>query len=80
MSLFGIKLGDDEAKALDGLVNRKIPGIKAEQSHLYFSCSSAQTEAGPMAGVRVQDGKKLISSSSTIVLRLRHGIFPQRPQ
>ncbi|HNN43086.1 MAG TPA: hypothetical protein PKL10_12405, partial [Nitrospira sp.] len=36
VSLFGIKLGDDEAKALDGLVNEKIPGIKAEQEATFI--------------------------------------------
>jgi hypothetical protein len=32
ISLFGVKLGDSEAKALDSLVNEKIPGVKVEQT------------------------------------------------
>jgi hypothetical protein len=42
VSLFGVKLGDSEAKALDVLVNEKIAGIKAG-SGLYFSDRSAET-------------------------------------
>src|SRR5579885_1155878 len=31
ISLFGVKLGDPESKAVDILVNEKIPGVKTEQ-------------------------------------------------
>ena len=31
ISLFGVKLGDPEAKSLGSLVNEKIPGVKVEQ-------------------------------------------------
>lgn len=34
VSLFGVKLGDSEAKALDSLVSEKIPGVKVEQEAL----------------------------------------------
>ena len=36
ISLFGVKIGDTEAKALDVLVNEKIPGIKVEQEALFI--------------------------------------------
>lgn len=36
VSLFGVKLGDTEAKALDVLVNEKIAGIKAEQEAAFI--------------------------------------------
>jgi len=57
ISLFGVKLGDSEAKALDLLINEKISGIKAEQEALFIFLLDQRKPTGPMAGVRVQDGK-----------------------
>lgn len=57
VSLFGVKLGDGEAKALDALVNERIPGIKVEQEALFIFLLDQRKPTGPMAGVRVQDGK-----------------------
>lgn len=57
VSLFGIKLGDPEAKALDMLVNEKIAGIKAEQEASFIFLIDQRKPTGPMAGVRIQDGK-----------------------
>jgi hypothetical protein len=57
ISLFGIKLGDSEAKALDVLVNEKISGIKAEQEATFIFLLDQRKPTGPMAGVRIQDGK-----------------------
>lgn len=57
VSLFGVKIGDAEAKALDSLVNEKIPGIKVEQEALFIFLLDQRKPTGPMAGVRVQDGK-----------------------
>ena len=57
ISLFGVKLGDPEAKALDVLVNEKISGIKAEQEATFIFLLDQRKPTGPMAGVRVQDGK-----------------------
>lgn len=57
VSLFGIKLGDSEAKALDALVNEKISGIKAEQEAAFIFLIDQRKPTGPMAGVRIQDGK-----------------------
>lgn len=57
ISLFGVKLGDSEAKALDLLVNEKISGIKAEQEASFIFLIDQRKPTGPMAGVRVQDGK-----------------------
>jgi hypothetical protein len=36
IALIGVKLGDPEAKALDVLVNEKIPGIKVYQEDLFI--------------------------------------------
>ena len=57
VSLFGVKLGDPEAKAVDALVNEKIPGVKVEQEALFIFLLDQRKPTGPMAGVRVQDGK-----------------------
>lgn len=57
VSLFGVKLGDSEATALDSLVNEKIPGIKVEQEALFIFLLDQRKPTGPMAGVRIQDGK-----------------------
>ncbi|HXH85415.1 MAG TPA: hypothetical protein VNI35_01230, partial [Nitrospira sp.] len=56
VSLFGVKLGDPEAKALDLLVNEKISGIKVEQEALFIFLLDQRKPTGPMAGVRIQDG------------------------
>ena len=57
ISLFGVKIGDSEAKAMEVLVNEKIPGIKVEQEALFIFLVDQRKPTGPMAGVRVQDGK-----------------------
>jgi D-amino peptidase len=57
VSLFGVKIGDTESKAMDVLVNEKIPGIKVEQEALFIFLVDQRKPTGPMAGVRVQDGK-----------------------
>jgi D-amino peptidase len=57
VSLFGVKLGDSEAKALNSLVNEKIPGVKVEQEALFIFLLDQRKPTGPMAGVRIQDGK-----------------------
>lgn len=57
ISLFGVKLGDSESKAIDMLVNEKISGIKAEQEATFIFLLDQRKPTGPMAGVRIQDGK-----------------------
>lgn len=57
ISLFGVKLGDSEAKAVETLVNEKISGIKAEQEATFIFLLDQRKPTGPMAGVRIQDGK-----------------------
>jgi len=75
VSLFGVKLGDAEAKALDALVNEKIPGIKVEQEALFIFLLDQRKPTGPMAGVRVQDGKvDLIFINNRFAYKTR-GIF-----
>ncbi len=57
ISLFGVKLGDSETKAIETLVNEKISGIKAEQEAAFIFLLDQRKPTGPMAGVRIQDGK-----------------------
>ena len=75
IALFGVKLGDPEAKALDVLVNEKIPGIKVEQEALFIFLLDQRKPTGPMAGVRVQDGKvDLIFINNRFAYKTR-GVF-----
>ena len=57
ISLFGVKLGDSESKAVETLVNEKISGVKAEQEAAFIFLLDQRKPTGPMAGVRIQDGK-----------------------
>ena len=57
ISLFGIKLGDSESKAVETLVNEKISGVKVEQEATFIFLLDQRKPTGPMAGVRIQDGK-----------------------
>ncbi|MCP9451365.1 MAG: hypothetical protein NNA23_01640 [Nitrospira sp.] len=57
ISLFGVKLGDSEAKAIESLMSGKISGVRAEQEANFILLIDQRKPTGPMAGVRVQDGK-----------------------
>jgi hypothetical protein len=57
VSLFGVKLGDSEHKAVETLVNEHIPGIRAEQEATFIFLLDQRKPTGPMAGIRIQDGK-----------------------
>jgi len=57
ISLFGVKLGDSESKAVETLVNEKISGVKAEQEAAFIFLLDQRKPTGPMAGVHIQDGK-----------------------
>ena len=75
ISLFGVKLGDPELTAHDRLVQEKIPGVKAEQDAMFILLLDQRKPVGPMAGVRVADGKvDLIFINSRFVARTR-GLF-----
>jgi D-amino peptidase len=75
VSLFGVKIGDAESKAMDVLVNEKIPGIKVEQEALFIFLVDQRKPTGPMAGVRVQDGKvELIFINNRFAYKTR-GLF-----
>ncbi|MBM4138473.1 MAG: hypothetical protein FJ244_03215 [Nitrospira sp.] len=75
VSLFGIKLGDSEAHAVEILVNEKIAGVKAEQESTFIFLLDQRKPTGPMAGVRIQDGKvDLIFINNRFAYKAR-GIF-----
>jgi hypothetical protein len=75
VSLFGVKLGDPENKAVDVLVNEKIAGVKTEQEATFILLLDQRKPLGPMAGVRVMDGKvDLIFINNRFAHRTR-GIF-----
>jgi hypothetical protein len=75
VSLFGVKLGDPESKAVDVLVNEKIPGVKVEQEATFILLLDQRKPTGPMAGVRLMDGKvDLIFINNRFAYKTR-GIF-----
>ncbi len=75
ISLFGVKLGDPEAKAVDLLVNEKIAGIKPEQEASFIFILDQRKPTGPMAGVQLLDGKvTLIFINNRFAYKTR-GIF-----
>lgn len=75
IALFGVKLGDPEGKAVDILLNEKIAGVKAEQEATFILLFDQRKPIGPMAGVRMLDGKiDLIFINNRFAYKTR-GIF-----
>lgn len=75
ISLFGVKLGDPEGKAMDILVNEKIPGVKTEQEATFILLLDQRKPTGPMAGVRLMDGRvDLIFINNRFAYKAR-GVF-----
>src|SRR5437016_7675250 len=57
VSLFGIKIGDSEAKVKEKLIKIKIPGVKVEIQDVFVMLYDKRTLSNAMAGVRLTDGK-----------------------
>ncbi|RMH32547.1 MAG: hypothetical protein D6690_13755 [Nitrospirae bacterium] len=57
ISLYKVKLGDPESKAIELLVEEKIPGVRAEQEGVFILLWDKRNPTGAMAGVRIMDGK-----------------------
>jgi D-amino peptidase len=75
ISLFGVKLGDPENKAVDILVNEKIAGVKAEVEGTFVLLLDQRKPTGPMAGVRLIDGRvDLIFINNRFAYKTR-GVF-----
>ena len=75
ISLYRVKLGDPEAKAIEMLVEEKISGIRAEQEGTFILLWDKSKPTGAMAGVRIMDGKvDLIFINNRFAHKVR-GIF-----
>ena len=57
ISLYQVKLGDPEAKAVEMLIEEKIAGVRAEQEGTFILLWDKSKPTGAMAGVRIADGK-----------------------
>ncbi|MCZ6800119.1 MAG: hypothetical protein O7F12_06485 [Nitrospirae bacterium] len=57
VSLYKVKLGDSEIDAVEELVNGKIPGVRVEREGVFILLWDQQNPQGPMAGVRIMDGR-----------------------
>jgi D-amino peptidase len=57
VALFGIKIGDSEAKVKDNLIKIKLPGVKVEVQDVYVMLYDKRNPSNHMAGVRLMDGK-----------------------
>ena len=57
VSLFGIKIGDSEAKVKQNLIKIKIPGVKVEVQDVFVMLYDRRNPSNAMAGVRLMDGK-----------------------
>jgi hypothetical protein len=75
ISLYRVKLGDPEAKAVEMLVEERISGVRAEQEGTFILLWDKQKPTGAMAGVRIMDGKvDLIFVNNRFAHKVR-GIF-----
>ena len=57
VALFGIKIGDSEAKVKDNLIKIKIPGVKVEVQDVFVMLYDKRSPSNAMAGLRLMDGK-----------------------
>src|SRR3989442_7952752 len=57
VSLFGIKIGDSEAKVKQNLIKIKIPGVKVEVQDVFVMLYDKRNPSNAMAGVRLSEGK-----------------------
>lgn len=75
ISLYHVKLGDPEAKAVEMLIEDRISGVRAEQEGTFILLWDKQKPTGAMAGVRIMDGKvDLIFVNDRFAHKVR-GIF-----
>src|SRR5207244_8814671 len=57
VALFGIKIGDTEAKVKENLIKIKIPGVRVEVQDVFVMLYDKRSPSNAMAGVRLMDGK-----------------------
>jgi len=75
ISLFRVKLGDSEDKAVESLVEQRLAGVRAEQEGTFILLWDKENPTGAMAGVRITDGRvDLIFINNRFAHKVR-GIF-----
>ncbi len=75
ISLFRVKLGDSETKAVESLVEQRISGVRAEQEGTFILLWDKENPTGAMAGVRITDGRvDLIFINNRFAHKVR-GVF-----
>jgi len=75
ISLFRVKLGDSETKAVESLVEQRLAGVRAEQEGTFILLWDKENPTGAMAGVRITDGRvDLIFINNRFAHKVR-GIF-----
>jgi len=75
VSLYRVKLGDPEEKAIEYLVEDKISGIRVEQEGTFILLWNKGNPTGAMAGVGLMDGKvNLIFINNRFAYKTR-GLF-----
>ena len=75
ISLYRVKLGDPESKAVEMLIEERISGVRAEQEGTFILLWDKRKPTGAMAGVRIMDGKvDLIFINNRFAHKVR-GIF-----
>ncbi len=75
ISLFRVKLGDSEIKAVESLVEQRLAGVRAEQEGTFILLWDKENPTGAMAGVRITDGRvDLIFINNRVAHKVR-GIF-----
>src|SRR5438093_12519395 len=76
VALFGIKIGDSEAKVKDKLIKIKIPGVKVEVQDVFVMLYDKRSPSNAMAGVRLMDGKVDYIPITKLSSNLAAGAFP----
>src|SRR5436309_14827170 len=75
VSLFGIKIGDSEAKVKDKLIKIKIPGVKVEVQDVFVKLYDKRSPSNPIAGDRLTDGRVDYIFTTQRLDHLAAGVF-----
>jgi hypothetical protein len=65
VALFGIKIGDSEAKVKENLIKIKIPGVKVEVQDVFVMLYDKRSPSNAMAGVRLYQRACVAGSSAS---------------
>src|SRR3989441_3728871 len=75
VSLFGIKIGDSEAKVKQNLIKIKIPGVKVEVQDVFVMLYDKRNPSNAMAGGPIMDGKVGYNFITQRFAHLSPGVF-----